>query len=60
MWNNPKAAPEYQLGWGDKSIVRDGLQKILAWDSERIILSHGELIEGNVHEVLTSAWRNIL
>lgn len=60
MWNNPKAAPEYQMGWGDKSIVRSSLQKIIAWNPERVILSHGELIEGNVREVLTSAWRKVL
>lgn len=60
MWNKPKAAPEYQLGWGDKKLVRRALQQILDWNAERIILSHGELIEGNVHEVLTTAWKSVL
>jgi len=60
MWNNPKAAPEYQMGWGDKSVVRSSLQKIIAWNPERVILAHGELIEDNVHEVLTSAWQKVL
>lgn len=60
MWNNPKAAPEYQLGWGDKRIVRKALQKVLDWHADRVILSHSELIEGNVQEVLTSAWENVL
>jgi len=60
MWNNPKAAPEYQLGWGDKKIVRKALQKVLNWHADRVILAHGELIEGNVQEVLTSAWKNVL
>lgn len=60
MWNNPKAAPEYQMGWGKKDIVRNGLSKILNWNAERVILSHGELIEGNVNIVLCSAWRKVL
>jgi hypothetical protein len=60
MWNNPKAAPEYQMGWGKKYIVKGGLEKILAWEAERIILAHGELIEGNVDSVLRSAWRTVL
>lgn len=60
MWNNPKAAPEYQMGWGDKSIVRISLQNIISWDAERVILSHGEFIEGHVHDVLTKAWKKVL
>lgn len=60
MWNNPKAAPEYQMGWGKKDIVRKGLNKILDWDAERIILAHGELIEGKVNEILRTAWRKVL
>jgi hypothetical protein len=60
MWNNPKAAPEYQLGWGHKEIVRKALHKVLDWHADRIILSHGEIIEGDVQEVLRTAWRNVL
>ena len=60
MWNNPKAAPEYQMGWGKKEIVKKGLDKILSWPSERIILAHGELIEGNVSDVLRRAWCRVL
>ena len=60
MWNNPKAAPEYQMGWGDKKIVKEGLERILSWDFDRIILAHGNLIEENAKEVLTKAWENVL
>ena len=56
MWNNPKAAPEYQIGWGNKKIVKNGLNKILSWDAERVILAHGENIETNVNSVLSAAW----
>ena len=60
MWNNPKAAPEYQIGWGDKEVVRKGLQKILSWDFDRIVLAHGNLIDSNAKAVLTKAWEPVL
>jgi len=60
MWNNPKAAPEYQMGWGNKDLVKAGLNKILSWEAERVILAHGELIEGNVNSVLSSAWDKVI
>ena len=60
MWNNPKAAPEYQVGWGKKEIVKNCLNKIIGWDADRIILSHGELVEKNVRNTLTSAWAKVL
>lgn len=60
MWNNPKAAPEYQMGWGNKNIVKEGLNKILSWKAERMILAHGELIEDNVNKILGTAWYKVL
>jgi hypothetical protein len=60
MWNNPKAAPEYQMGWGNKNIVKIALNKILDWNAERVILSHGEIVESNVKNTLQSAWKKIL
>jgi len=60
MWNIPKAAPEYQMGWGKKDIVREGLNKILSWKADRVILAHGELIESDVSNVLGSAWHKVL
>jgi len=60
MWNNPKPAPEYQLGWKDKKAARKSLMRILDWDFTRIIISHGELIEENAKEVALHAWRQSL
>ncbi len=57
MWNNPKPAPEYQLGWQDKNAASKTLKKILSWDFERIVISHGDLIEKNAKEVAIRAWR---
>lgn len=60
MWNNPKAAPEYQVGWGKKGIVRNSLNKIIGWEANRIILAHGELVENNVRKTLSVAWNKVL
>ena len=37
MWDNPKPAPEYQMGWKDKAAARKSLQKILEWDFHKIV-----------------------
>lgn len=60
MWNNPKPAPEYQIAWGNKQIVKQGLEKILSWDFERIILAHGNTIEADAKTIAAKAWRNVL
>ena len=33
------------MGWKDKSAARKCLLRILDWDFDKIILSHGDLIE---------------
>lgn len=60
MWNRPKPAPEYQTGWGKKAVVKPCLNKIIDWDADRVILAHGDLIEQDVRETLSSAWRAVL
>lgn len=60
MWNNPKAAPEYQMGWGNREIVKISLNKILSWDARRVIIAHGENIEEHVRETLARAWKRVL
>lgn len=60
MWNNPKPAPEYQMGWGNKEIVKIALKKILGWDARRVIIAHGKNIEEHVSETLARAWKRVL
>ncbi len=60
MWNNPKPAPEYQLGWKDKKAASISLKRILSWDFERIIIAHGDLIEENAKELAIHAWQELL
>lgn len=60
MWNHPKPAPEYQIGWKDKRAASRSLNRILRWDFNRVILAHGDLIETNAKAVLRKAWENPL
>jgi len=56
MWNRPKPAPEYQLGWKDKVAAKKSLQKILNWDFEQIVISHGDNIAKDAKAIAKKAW----
>lgn len=60
MWNNPTPAPEYRFAWKDRRAARGSLERILAWDFERIVISHGDLIDHHAKDVARRAWRRIL
>jgi len=60
MWNRPLPAPEYRFAWGDKAQVRAGMHSILAWDFDRVILSHGDLITSDAKRIVTEAWSKII
>ena len=60
MWNRPKPAPEYQLGWKDRRAARISFERILAWPFERVVLAHGDLIESDAQETVRRAWRSLL
>ena len=56
MWNRPRPAPEYQIGWKNRRAAQDSLQRILEWDFERIILAHGENIDHDAKAIARAAW----
>ncbi|MBT8067222.1 MAG: hypothetical protein KJO09_08270, partial [Gammaproteobacteria bacterium] len=60
MWDNPKPAPEYQMGWKDKEAARKSLKKILDWDFDKIVMAHGDLIEKDAKERALDAWKRPL
>ncbi len=60
MWNVPKPAPEYQLGWKDKSAARESLERILSWPFEKVIMAHGEPIVEDANDAVEGAWRSVL
>ena len=56
MWNKPKPAPEYQIGWSHKRAARRSLERVVAWDFDRIIIAHGENLETDAKNALRRAW----
>ncbi len=56
MWNRPRPAPEIQLFTRDGRALRESLERVLAWQPERVVLAHGELIEHDVEATLRRAW----
>ena len=56
MWNKAKPAPEYQFGWKDKKAAKYSLEKIMSWDFDKIIISHGDLILNDAKEIAAKAW----
>jgi hypothetical protein len=58
MWNQPALAPEYRIaGWKDRAAARVALERILAWDFERVVIAHGALVDRDAKTVLRRAWR---
>jgi hypothetical protein len=60
MWNHPRPAPEYRIGWSNRRAAAKSLREILAWDFQQIVLSHGDLIDRNAREIAIAAWSSIL
>ncbi len=60
MWENPKPAPEYRLGWHNKKAARAALTHVMQWDFNKIIISHGDVIDENAKEVALKAWGKLL
>jgi hypothetical protein len=60
MWDRPKPAPEYQMGWVDKAAARESLGRILDWDFENIILAHGDLVDEDAQQLARSAWQTVM
>lgn len=49
-----------KLASPDKQLVRTTLQRILAWDFERVIVAHGSIIEGDAKATLRRGYENFL
>ena len=60
MWNVPKPAPEYQMGWKDKRAARRSLHRILGWQFDKVIIAHGEPLVELARDAVEGAWRSVL
>jgi glyoxylase-like metal-dependent hydrolase (beta-lactamase superfamily II) len=48
--------PMFRFGFRDKAAARRSLDQILAWDFDRIVLGHGELVETGGRDALRNAY----
>lgn len=60
MWNRPRPAPEYRLGWTDRAAALASLETILRWDFTRVVMAHGDVIETDARAAVEAAWRTVV
>jgi len=60
MWNKPRPAPEYTIGWRDRKAAAAVLSRVLDWEFDRIVLAHGDLVTENAKAVAREAWGWVL
>jgi hypothetical protein len=60
MWGRPRPAPELRLFTRDRKAARLALERVLAWDFDRAVIAHGELLDRHPHEAIREAWRWVL
>lgn len=60
MWNKARPAPEYQVGWKNRKAARESLDRILAWDFDRVVIAHGDLIDARATSIIREALRKPL
>jgi hypothetical protein len=60
MWGRPRPAPELRLLTRDRKAARLALARLLAWDFDRAIIAHGELLDREPKEAIREAWSWVL
>jgi hypothetical protein len=60
MWGRPRPAPELRWFTRDRDAARTALEQLLAWDFDRAVIAHGELLNQSPHEAIREAWRWVL
>lgn len=60
MWGRPRSAPELRLLTRDRKAARMALDRLLAWDFDRAIIAHGELLDREPKEAIREAWSWVL
>lgn len=54
-WGGPRQLKLHRSFITDKDAARDAVDRLLAWDFDRIVLSHGDIVETNGHTALREA-----
>jgi hypothetical protein len=58
--SKPVASPEHRLYTSDATAAAESLDRICSWEFDRIVLSHGRLIESAGREVLEAVGGHLL
>jgi hypothetical protein len=58
--SEPVASPEHRLYTTDAAAAAESLERIRSWDFERIVLSHGALIESDGRAVMDAVAQHLL
>jgi hypothetical protein len=57
MWGRPRPAPELRWGPNDDAATRAALERLLAWDFDRAVIAHGEILDHDPKAAIREAWR---
>lgn len=60
MWGRPRPAPELRMFTRDKKSTRVALDRLLAWEFDRAIIAHGELLDRDPKQGIREAWEWVL
>lgn len=60
MWGRARPAPELRWFTRDRETARKAIERILAWDFDRAVIAHGDLLDQSPHEAIREAWRWVL
>jgi hypothetical protein len=55
-----RPTPAFRLGIRDRSAARTSLEGVLAWDFERILIGHGEMVESGGRDAVRRAYAWLL
>jgi hypothetical protein len=60
MWGKPRPAPELRWFTRDREAARLAIERILAWDFDRAVIAHGDLLNRSPHDAIREAWQWVL
>lgn len=60
MWDRPRPAPELRWFTRDREAARKAIERILAWDFDRAVIAHGDLLNRRPHDAIRQAWHWVL
>ena len=57
MYDRPRMPPDMQLTFRDRPATRASFERLLAWDFDRVVVSHGVVLQSRGRRVLRDAYK---